>query len=126
MAEITYRLLNPDEYSRLADHPMLKEVKLPEPEHSRIVVAEVDGEIVGFQFLFAVIHMEPIWVDEKYRSTLMASRLFKEAVKSLADFRTNVAYCFGQGKISSYLTRLGLRKLPYDTFLYDPNNEYPQ
>lgn len=83
--------------------------------------------MVGFQVAMAVVHLEPIWVDPAYRGSGVAARLFKTAASLLDHFRTSVAFVFAdRSKIAEYLERLGLTKLPYSTYLYDPNNLYPK
>lgn len=124
---LTYRELPESEYYKLEGHPALMGQAIPLGA-CRIVVAErPDGEIVGFQFIVTVVHVEPIWVHPDYRGTPVAVRLFKMGCKLLDAIRVSVAYCFSERSIiSDYLIRLGLKELPYRTFLYDPHNVYPK
>jgi len=126
MAEITYRILPPDEYHLLSDHPFLAGLSLPAPESGRVVVAESEGRIVGFQVLVAVMHLEPIWVDPAYRSTGVARKLFTTATECLDQFHTSVAFCFSdKDKIAEYLDRMGLIRLPVSVHLFDPHLKVP-
>ncbi len=125
MAEISYRTLSAEETAAFK-HPFLPDIEV-NPANVRIVVAEKGGELVGFQCLIAVLHLEPIWVHPDYRKTTVAARLFRKAASLLDEFHTKVAYCFSETPlISNYLQRLGLRKLSYETYLYDPLDIYPK
>lgn len=120
---LTYRELEPDEFSTLEGHPALNGL-LPSPDVARIMVAErADGTIVGFQMAITVVHMEPIWVHPDYRGTMVPIRLWKKLVDAL---RLSVFYCFSDNStIAGYLRRLGLRELSYKTFIFDPEGRYP-
>ena len=63
----TARLLPPDEWHRLAEFEPFKTHGLPTVEHWRVIVGEVDGEIVGFCCLFNAVHWEPWWIAPAYR-----------------------------------------------------------
>ena len=126
MEEVKLRVLSEDEYSLIENHPFLT-AGIPHPEFSRIVVAEQKGEIVGFHMLVMVPHLEPIWVAPEYRGTTLAVRLWNRTLQLLDDLRLKVSYCFSERPdTDEYLTRLGLRQLPYKTFLHDPHNLYPK
>lgn len=122
---LTYRELQPEEYHKLDGHEDLTATGVPSPDVSRIMVAERhDGTIVGYIMAVTVVHMEPIWVHPDYRGTMVPVRLWRKLVDALL---TPVMYCFSDtSTIAGYLTRLGLRELPYKVHLYDPNNIYPR
>jgi hypothetical protein len=126
MDEIIIRELPRHEYFKVKDHSFLRGMDIS--ESCRIIVAEdSNGEIIGFQFLVQVVHLEPIWVHPDYRGTPLAHRMWTTAASILERFRINVGFCFSDtSTVANYLKRLGLRELPYRTFLYDPFNVYPQ
>jgi hypothetical protein len=64
----TVRVLPPEEWEKLAHIEPFDRTGLPSPGHWRIVVAEVEGVIVGFSCLFDCVHMEPLWIDPAYRA----------------------------------------------------------
>lgn len=125
---MTYRELQPEEYAKLEGHPALKGVGVPSPDVARVVIAEDhNGEIVGFQMLVTVVHLEPIWVHPDYRGSMVPVRLWKTATRLLDALRIKMAYCFSdRPEIANYLSRLGLRELPYKTHIHDPENQYPR
>jgi hypothetical protein len=125
---LTYRELQPEEFYKLEGHEALKGLEVPSPDAARILIAErVDGTIVGFQMMVTVVHIEPIWVHPDYRGTMVPIRLWKTATRLVDALRIKMAYCFSDTPIiSGYLQRLGLRELPYKTFLFDPEGRYPQ
>jgi hypothetical protein len=125
---LTYRELPPEEFHRLQGHEALKGVGVPSPDTARILIAErASGEIVGFQMLVTVVHLEPIWVHPDYRGSMLPVRLWKAATRLLDALRIPMAFSFSDNPtISGYLSRLGLRKLQYETFLFDPQERYPQ
>ncbi len=63
----TVRLLTGEEYQRLLSFEPFQSGGLPSPEVSRILVAELDGAIVGFWGLFNAVHVEPLWIAEEHR-----------------------------------------------------------
>lgn len=98
---------------------------MPPADSSRIIVAEDAGKIIGFQMLIFVPHLEPIWVDPAYRGGWVPFRLFQRTKQLLDQFRISVAYLFSKTpEVADYLQRLGLTKLPYETYLYDPKGTY--
>lgn len=117
---MTIRELRPDEWLRLEHHPALHGYALPDPATSKILIAEGAGEIVGFWILVQVVHAEPIWIAPSHRSTTLAGRLWTHLREILATCRVSQAYCFSdRPDVADYLSRLGLRELPYRTFLYE-------
>jgi hypothetical protein len=123
---VNIRLLHPDEYHRLADHPSLGGLQLPSPDLAKIIIAEDGDTIVGYWSLIQVVHMEPIWIDPKYRGSTLAGRLWSAMCQVLDALQITVAYSFSAStEISGYLARLGLRPLPWQVFVYDPLHRHP-
>jgi len=65
---VTIRELGSAEWGRLKDveGPFHGRVLSP-TETARIIVAEVDGTIVGYWVAAATIHLDPLWFNEAYR-----------------------------------------------------------
>jgi hypothetical protein len=123
---MTIRELEPEEFHRLEGHPALNGL-MPQASACRVVIAEnASGEIIGFQMLTFVVHLEPVWVHPSYRGGLLVGRMWKLATKLLDHLRVSVGFCFCEDPtVADYLQRLGLRELPYRTFLFDPLKLYP-
>lgn len=116
----TVRDLPVEEWNRLEDHPALQGQPLPDPTYHRAVVAEADGEIVAVWFMVHVIHLEPVWIDPHFRGGTLPVRMLKEMSTILDSCTVTKAFCFAdRPEIADYLQRLGMQKLPYETFLYE-------
>ena len=63
--ETAVRLLPPEEFHRIASFPgPLHALQgVPDPEHTRVIVAEQGDQIVGYWVLFNAVHAEPLWLD---------------------------------------------------------------
>lgn len=114
---MTIRRLAAAEFSRLAEHPLLEGIGLPDPRHSVIVVAEEGAEIVAFWVTVEVLHIEPVWISPKYRGGGLVRRLWR-AVKSVVDdCGAKEAFCFSdRPETADYLARLGLSEKPWRLF----------
>ena len=125
---MTIRELQANEWDRLKDHEIFAKTGMPDSLTAKIMIAENHvGQIIGFQVLLLVPHAEPIWIDPSYRGGMAASRLWKGMLKLLDSLSLDVLICNSdRPEIDGYLSRLGLRELPYKTFLYDPNAKFPK
>lgn len=74
-AATTYRLLQPDEWDRVA--PIFERYgsRMPPPQVASIAVAERDGEIIGFLTLQPMLHVEPVWVAENRTKDVYIPRM---------------------------------------------------
>ena len=82
----TTRVLPPEEFHRLSSFPgPLQALQgTPDPEHTRVVVVEQDGQIVGYWVLFNAVHAEPLWLDPSVRhKPKVALGLFAAVVSEL-------------------------------------------
>jgi N-acetylglutamate synthase-like GNAT family acetyltransferase len=61
------RVLPPDEWHRLTAFEPFASHGLPTVEHWRVIVGEVEGEIIGFCCLFNAVHWEPWWIAPAHR-----------------------------------------------------------
>lgn len=93
MADLpTVRLLPPEEYPRLLPFPSFAG-GLPNPDTSRILVAELNGEIVGFWGLFAAVHAEPLWIHPDHRSRPgLIRRLWTALTNEMRETNTEIAF----------------------------------
>lgn len=90
MDPIIIRVLAPSEYPRLLGLPLVDAV--PDPEHSRVVVAEHDGNIVGYWMAVEVVHLEPLWVHPKWRKKGLAVELWQALKRCLDACRVRGAF----------------------------------
>lgn len=91
----------------------------PDPGTSVVVVAEEDGQIVGFLTLQLILHAEPLWVSDSCKTKTVISRLIGEALR----FFPNPKYVFANtknAKVARLLTRLGFTQLPWLVFRWLP------
>lgn len=117
---MTIRELPSEEWGKVEGHPALGGVKL-DPSNAVLFVAENEaGEIIGVQGITLVLHLEPAWTAPDHRGSTIAYRLFDTARQKLDDCRVNTALCYtDQPEVKDYLTRVGLKELPYTSFLYE-------
>jgi hypothetical protein len=125
---MTIRELEPWEWGRLEGHPLFKDTGLPNPDLTKILIAETEaGEIVGLWCMVQVVHIEPIWIAPEHRNGMLLGRMWRKMRVFLDHLRLDVVFCFSQrSDTDNYLTRLKFRELPYRTFIYDPHNKYPK
>lgn len=65
---VTIRELPPEEWARASEvGGPLHGRPLPPAAHARILVGEVEGQIVAYWVLAAMAHLDPLWIDEAYR-----------------------------------------------------------
>ena len=62
---VTFRNLEPEEFMVLL--PKLREVGWLVPYGGGAIVAEEEGEIVGFVVIQILPHVEPLWVEKRHR-----------------------------------------------------------
>lgn len=114
------RELPAEEWGRLEGHEALLGAPLPDPSHSRVVVAEDGEEIVAAWFLTQVVHIEPLWIHPQYRRKLLPARLFPLVCSILDSCSIFKAFCLvDTPAVSNYAQRLGMKQLPYDLFQYE-------
>lgn len=110
---ITYRQLPVEEYDRLIGLGP-NDDWIPIPENGRVLVAEKDGQIVGFCALQIALHIDPLWVKDGEANGMTGARLWNMAVENLKENHINVFYVFAEtGIAAGYLERLGLKRLPF-------------
>lgn len=78
----TLRVLPDEDYPRLLAFEPFATGGLPSPAVSRILVAELGGDIVGFWGLFNAVHVEPLWIHPDHRSRPGLIRRLWTAVQS--------------------------------------------
>jgi hypothetical protein len=125
---MTIRELRIEEWGRLEGQEIFATVGVPSPESTRVLIAETEsGELAAIWCMVQVIHIEPVWIAPAYRNSTLAGRMWNRMKVFLDHLRVDMSYCFADTpEIAQYLKRLGLKKLPYETFLFDPKGKYPE
>ena len=76
-----YRLLDKSEIAKLA--PTLQQLgwAIAYPQTCQVLAAVENGEIVGFQMLQLLPHLEPLYLAPEYRGTGLADELAKRGME---------------------------------------------
>jgi N-acetylglutamate synthase-like GNAT family acetyltransferase len=116
------RQLPIEEWSKLEGHPALAGW-VPDPTTSIVVVAEQEGEIIALWAARNFVQLEGFWVaPEHRRKSRLPVRLVNYMREVLATCGIKKALCWtGDPVVVSYLTRLGMTKMPVDSFLFETN-----
>jgi hypothetical protein len=79
------RELPVDEWPKLLeiDGPYQTQGSLPDAHYNRIIVEEVEGEIIGYWGAFTVVHTEPVWLHPAYRMRTGAVKHLWEGMRDL-------------------------------------------
>lgn len=108
---MTYRELPPDQFNRLAAVEWPSDNPRPTPDTARVIVAECDGEIVGYLAIQIAVMLEPVWIEPRLRRGLIMRRLFDCAMKMMkpAAGQPYMTHAADQ-QMEGYLARLGLER----------------
>ncbi len=88
---------------------------IPDPAIAKVVVAEVDGKIIGFWVAQVVCHLEPIWIRPAERNKTVAGALWKK-MQAVTEKVTRI-YAFSDTReIDDYLERLGFKHMNLSIF----------
>lgn len=80
----------------------------PDPEHSIVVVAKQDGQIIGRMFLLEMAHVEGTWVHDRFRNGTILAKLMAELEKEARGAALKTIFAYSQTKkIGEYIERLG-------------------
>ena len=119
----TFRLLPPEEWTRLVETGMEPFVSfgLPDPEHWRLIVAEVEGRIIGLSGLYNSVHNDPWWIAPEARhSPTVVRGLWRETKKVLDEAGVSFIYATvadQQPEVQAMVQRLGYVPAPGKLFL---------
>jgi GNAT superfamily N-acetyltransferase len=97
------RIASPDEVAV----KFLEVFGTPPPQNSFIALAEHDGEVVGFATLQPIWHIEPMWIDPRWRGRGVFQRLLGLLVPCLPEGE-EVVLCFTEcSRAMKFFARLG-------------------
>jgi len=110
---ITYRLLDPTEWSKL--NAIMDAKFIPHPDAASAAIAEDEnGTIVGVLFLQLALHMEPLVLTAPSVNFQRLHDVLYDAVSADKGLRI---YCFSDKDIIDAMARkVGMTELPYKVF----------
>ncbi len=114
---MTIREIEPQEWERLAPIYEANGDRLPPTGANRVVVAEVNGEIVGMCGLNLIAHVGPLWVHEDFRGFGVAGAVASKA-GSLAVELGGAGYFMFPSTLASVkvVEKLGLKERAWKVF----------
>jgi hypothetical protein len=125
---VVVRQLAREEWDRLDGVPFLPKdaqgnTLVPNPDLSVCLIAEQDGEIIGFWSALYVPHCEGFWISPDYRrKTRLIPRLLAGMRQLLADCSIPATFCFAESPdVADYCARVGMTEVPVRTFLFETN-----
>jgi len=111
---LTYRVLEPWEWGRIAELAPEKADRLPNPKLAACAVAQDGDRIVGFLFAQRVIHIEPLWVAKDHQGDGVPDKLWASLIPRLKGM---LVFGFSpNGLVGNLLNRLGFEKQPWETY----------
>lgn len=124
-SNLVVRELPPDEYGLLASFPPFNETGPPHPLKARCLVVQdsTTGQVHGFLFISACVHVEPYWIDPSIRRRPGVVRRMWRAVRTILDqiqqpqaFAVITHEDVPRG-ILSQAQSIGFRRVPGDLYL---------
>lgn len=92
---IEYRVLEPNEFDRLAPIFSPRGLPLPDPLIERVGVAEENSKIVGMSILRLLPLIDGLWADKQYRGgRIDYAKLIGVAEQPLRDIPNSRCYAF--------------------------------
>lgn len=111
------RVLPREDYGRLAGTE-LETVAPVLPPDAEVLVAEDAGVIVGCWAVFAVLHVEGIWIAPSHRKQGGVARRLLRGMRGLLERRGAAGAVTGAmtDDVRGFLERLGARRIPGEQF----------
>jgi len=114
---MTTRILQPEEYGRLAGTEL--EAVVPYlPADALVVVVEDGAEIVGCWAVYSLVHVEGVWIAPSHRGrSSVARRLLRGMMRAARAFGAR-AVCTAalDVEVATMLRKLGANELPGQHF----------
>ena len=121
MSEVSYRWLeSPTQEEWLAIDSLLEKYHWMSlaPDFSRVLVAEVDGKIVGISCLQQVPFCGPLIVDREYRGNGVAEKLADDTIDSLRSMNARGWIVVAESPhVPKLCVKHGMRKLDSPVFV---------
>lgn len=111
---ITVQRLPAEEYDELLS---VEEGFRPDPEKSVTVVAKENGVIIGRLMLINLVHVEAVWINERFRSGSLLERMTRELEKQARELGVKTMLVYSEThEMDSYIERLGYERSPLRVF----------
>ena len=115
---LTRRFLPPSEWHRL--NPVFPPLGTTlREDDSQVIVIEDGDRIVASLGVFRITHFESLTVDPEYKGNPAVGRmLIKGAIEAAKRWTDNWVWgASGTAKMNAFLSRMGGRKMPVETFV---------
>ena len=121
---LTFRELPSDEWPRLLDHEPFKTSGLPvDNGHWKILVAELEGQIVGCSGVHEQVHWDPWWIAPDHRGNAGVVRgLVRYGAEFLLGYEIPQVFCtIDDARVLSHdlAQRLGFEPAPGRLYILD-------
>lgn len=101
---ITFRVLPPEEFPRLA---LVADDISPDPKIARVIVGEEAGEIVARSMLMQPVHIEGTWVREDHRGSPLGKMLLDRVEQEAKSCGLQKLFAYALDPlVASYLRRM--------------------
>jgi len=111
MTETTYRILPPEEWFKIAPIFEAEHAPLPTIGLATIAAAEIDGEVAGLCVLQVQPHMEPLWINPKYRASVNYRR-FQELLEPIVPAGMAIYAFVEDHRTAALAERAGFKAIP--------------
>lgn len=92
----------------------------PDPDHSIVIVAKQDGEIVGRTMLIRPFHIEGTWLDGRVRHGTTGLRMFRFLEAEAKKYGIGRLFAYAEDpKVEDYMGRLGYTRAPLSVWMKD-------
>jgi hypothetical protein len=113
------RVLPPAEWSRL--NGTEAELLWPHfnPEHTRVIVVEEEGQIVATWTLLRVVHAECLWIAPSHRGLFGVTKRLLRSMRTIAeDWNVGAVWTGSLSEhVTSLIRRLGGKPPPFESFI---------
>jgi len=122
-SEYLVRELPPDEYALLDATPLAQGIGPIKPSASHRVISAQDssGRIVGYWFVNAVLHLEPLWIADEHRGRAgLVRRMWKGVQRIMRECNAAVGFAVVNHEAPPYVipraSKLGFQRVPGDLY----------
>lgn len=126
---VTLRPLPADEYSRFANVPPFDKIGLPDPSTSWVLIGEdPQKKIVLYWFVYAALHVEPLWIAEEYQTRpRLILRAWQEVKGFIAKTSAKMAFAMLRDPaLAAMAVRLGFERAPWELYYVSTREEQPR
>jgi N-acetylglutamate synthase-like GNAT family acetyltransferase len=113
------RVLPFAEWEKLDQTQFAESWRLLPPEHTRVIVVEHEGQIVGCWALMTMVHIEGLWIHPDHRKRVSVPRkLYEETMAQARDLQVQSLLTQAVDlEVMALLAHVGAQALPGTAFL---------